>query len=73
VRTFKKSQSAHRFSETLKRCFHSRAVAALTLMTLGVAEAQDICALEEPVEFTMGAKAGGSLDVIVRTFAQVVN
>ncbi len=42
-------------------------------LTCGIAAAQDMRAPEGPIEFTVGAGAGGSPDVIMRTIAQIMN
>lgn len=49
------------------------AAAALAVMWAGAAAAQDARAPEGPIEFTVGAAAGGTPDVIMRTFAQIMN
>lgn len=48
--------------------------AALVMgLTLATAQAQEMRAPEGPIEFTVGAGAGGSPDVIMRTVAQIMN
>ncbi len=48
--------------------------AALILgLSLATAQAQDMRAPEGPIEFTVGAGAGGTPDVIMRTVAQIMN
>lgn len=48
--------------------------AALVLgLSLAAASAQDMRAPEGPIEFTVGAGAGGSPDVIMRSVAQIMN
>ncbi|QYK40858.1 MAG: tripartite tricarboxylate transporter substrate binding protein [Paracoccaceae bacterium] len=48
--------------------------AALVLaLAAGGAQAQEMRAPEGPIEFTVGSGAGGSPDVIMRTFAQIMN
>ncbi len=42
-------------------------------LTCTIAAAQDMRAPEGPIEFTVGAGAGGSPDVIMRTIAQIMN
>ena len=46
---------------------------ALTAALATSAHAQDMRAPEGPIEFTVGAGAGGSPDVIMRTIAQIMN
>lgn len=48
--------------------------AALVLgLSMATASAQDMRAPEGPIEFTVGAGAGGTPDVIMRTVAQIMN
>lgn len=48
--------------------------AALVMgLSLAAAQAQDMRAPEGPIEFTVGAGAGGTPDVIMRTVAQIMN
>lgn len=42
-------------------------------LSFGMAHAQDMRAPTGPIEFTVGAGAGGSPDVIMRTVAQIMN
>lgn len=42
-------------------------------LSIGTAHAQDMRAPTGPIEFTVGAGAGGSPDVILRTYAQIMN
>lgn len=51
---------------------YTGALALTTLMALP-GHAQDMRAPEGPIEFTVGAGAGGSPDVIMRTIAQIMN
>lgn len=57
----------------LKRTFATGAVTLCALLTASLAMAQDMRAPEGPVEFTVGSGAGGSPDVIMRTYAQILN
>jgi putative tricarboxylic transport membrane protein len=57
----------------LRRTFTTGAAALCGLLAAGVVQAQDMRAPEGPIEFTVGSGAGGSPDVIMRTFAQIMN
>ena len=57
----------------LKTGFKTGMSAALALaMTATMSSAQDMRAPEGPIEFTVGSGAGGTPDVIMRTFAQIM-
>jgi putative tricarboxylic transport membrane protein len=57
----------------LTRTFTAGVVTLCGILTAGMATAQDMKAPEGPVEFTVGSGAGGSPDVIMRTYAQILN
>jgi putative tricarboxylic transport membrane protein len=57
----------------LRRTFTTGAAALCGVLFAGLAQAQDMRAPEGPIEFTVGSGAGGSPDVIMRTFAQIMN
>jgi putative tricarboxylic transport membrane protein len=59
--------------DMLRRTFTAGAAALCGLLTAGIAQAQDMRAPEGPIEFTVGSAAGGTPDVIMRTFAQIMN
>lgn len=58
----------------MPRLTRSLCIAALCgALSAGTALAQDMRAPAGPIEFTVGSGAGGSPDVIMRTFAQIMN
>lgn len=57
----------------LRRTFTFATVALCGALYSGVAFAQDLRAPQGPIEFTVGSGAGGSPDVIMRTYAQIMN
>jgi putative tricarboxylic transport membrane protein len=57
----------------LRRTFTTGAATLCGLLAAGLAAAQDMRAPEGPIEFTVGSGAGGSPDVIMRTYAQIMN
>ncbi|MGJ3264690.1 MAG: Bug family tripartite tricarboxylate transporter substrate binding protein [Salinarimonas sp.] len=57
----------------LRRTFTAGAVTLCGLLAASLAVAQDMRAPDGPVEFTVGSGAGGSPDVIMRTYAQIMN
>jgi putative tricarboxylic transport membrane protein len=58
----------------MPRLTHTLFAAALCgALSAGTAIAQDMRAPTGPIEFTVGSGAGGSPDVIMRTFAQIMN
>lgn len=57
----------------LTRTFTAGVATLCGFMAAGMAMAQDARAPEGPVEFTVGSGAGGSPDVIMRTYAQIMN
>ncbi len=58
----------------MPRLTHTLCVAALCgALSAGATLAQDMRAPIGPIEFTVGSGAGGSPDIIMRTFAQIMN
>ncbi|MBS0122594.1 Bug family tripartite tricarboxylate transporter substrate binding protein [Thetidibacter halocola] len=56
----------------LRRTFTFGTAALCGALLAGTAMAQDMRAPEGPIEFTVGSGAGGSPDVIMRTYAQIM-
>lgn len=57
----------------LRRTFTLGTLAFCAALSTGPVAAQEMRAPEGPIEFTVGAGAGGSPDIIMRTFAQILN
>jgi putative tricarboxylic transport membrane protein len=57
----------------LRRTFAAGTLALCGMLSSGAVLAQDMRAPAGAIEFTVGSGAGGSPDVIMRTFAQIMN